>query len=85
MAIKVFDFVCPEGHRHERFVSDDMTKSLCPECGAVATKTMPAPRFTLEGVTGSFPGAAMQWEKKRAEKMAVQAQKERDHGDSGWT
>jgi hypothetical protein len=24
----------------------------------------------LEGVTGSFPGAAMQWERKRNEKMA---------------
>jgi hypothetical protein len=85
--MKVVDFLCSNGHRHERFLTSDiagMDVSLCPECGKPAERQVSAPNFKLEGTTGSFPGAHMQWEKKRAQKMAVQARKERDHGDSGW-
>ena len=32
----------------------------------------------LEGVTGDFPGAAMQWERKRAEKLAVERKQSAD-------
>lgn len=84
--MKVYDYVCPSGHRHEHFIGAGETgPQVCKSCGAPAVRVLSAPRFALEGVTGSFPGAAMQWEKKRAEKMAVQARKQRDHGDDGWT
>jgi len=32
----------------------------------------------LEGVTGDFPGAAMQWERKRAEKVAAERKQSAD-------
>lgn len=84
--MKVYDFVCPQGHRNEMFVANsDVREQLCLDCGHTAHRTMPAPRAQLEGITGDFPGAAMAWEKKRAQKQAVQEQKLRDHGDEGWT
>lgn len=46
------------------------TTLKCPRCGSVADKVITAPQIKLEGVTGSFPGAAMSWEKKRVEKLA---------------
>ena len=39
-------------------------------CGQPAIRIVSKPMVKLEGVTGDFPGAAMQWERKRNEKMA---------------
>jgi len=83
--IKVYDYLCAAGHRNEIFSEQHHVVQDCPDCGAPAHRTISAPRFQLEGVSGDFPGAAMQWEKKRAQKMAVQERKLRDHGDEGWT
>lgn len=83
--LKVFDFVCSAGHRHEMFVPGDAEEVRCPACGAAASKAVSLPRFRLEGITGSFPTAWLRWEKKRAEKQAVEERKLRDHGDDGWT
>jgi len=62
--IRVYDFVCPDGHRHERFVPSDMTVSLCPTCGAPATRAPSAPPFILDGASGHFPGKALKWERE---------------------
>jgi hypothetical protein len=41
-------------------------------CGAKALRQLSAPQFKLEGITGSFPGAAMKWDKKHAEQLKVE-------------
>ncbi len=80
----ILDFVCSNGHRHERFVQNHITCLACETCGLTAERAPSAPRINLEGCTGDFPGAHMRWEQKRAQKQAIQARKERDHGDTGW-
>jgi len=84
--IRVREYECPLRHRHEHFTKGDGPATIeCPDCHETAVRVMSAPRAHLEGITGDFPGAAMQWETKRAQKMRQQAQKLRDHGDEGWT
>lgn len=69
--MKVFDYLCPNGHRTELFASVPTETTECM-CGEQALKQLSAPQFKLEGVSGSFPGAAMKWEKKRAEHIKVE-------------
>ena len=84
--IRVREYSCNScGKVTEVFASEHHDAIPCPKCGGEARKLMSAPRFALDGTTGDFPGAAMAWERKRAEKMAVEQQKQRDHGDDGWT
>ena len=80
MAIRVFDFECAAGHRNEMFVEADVVSMQCVTCGKIAQRMIAAPRAVLEGITGDFPSAAMQWEKRRESKMR-QEQKHKDkHG-----
>lgn len=66
--MKVFDFLCQNGHRKELFVSDNTDYVLCAVCGSTAHRTVSAPNIQLEGVSGSFPGAAMKWERDHIER-----------------
>jgi hypothetical protein len=52
--IRVFDFVCHNGHRAEHFV-DAGTEEVECECGAMGKRQIAAPRAVLEGITGAFP------------------------------
>jgi putative FmdB family regulatory protein len=72
--LRVFDFYCPKGHTSELFVSVDTDETKCPQCEKTAYRIISAPNVKLEGWSGSFPGAAMKWEKKHREKM-IQEQK----------
>lgn len=81
--IRVYEYMCEEGHRAEHFLSEVVGQLACPKCGKPATRVISAPRVNLEGVTGSFPGAAMAWERKRAQKMAQEQKNKRDHGTYG--
>ncbi len=67
---RILTFKCPQCDN----VFDDLVEfthtHICPQCGGVADKIITCPQIKLEGVTGAFPGAAMSWERKRAEKMA---------------
>ncbi len=81
---RVFEFICNNNHYNERYVDDTVRTVDCETCNSEAHRIVSAPRIQLEGCSGDFPGAAMRWEQKRAQKQAVQARKERDHGDSGW-
>lgn len=81
--IRVFDFTCTNGHAEEVFTRYDSSHT-CSVCGQPAQRVLSSPRFKLDGTSGDFPGAYAAWERKRAEKMAVEKRKERDHGDSGW-
>lgn len=86
--IRVREYQCHEGHISEEFLKDSDAVPPCPVCGAQRTqedRVVTAPRFQLEGITGDFPGAHMQWERKRNEKQRIQDRKLRDHGDDSWT
>ena len=68
--LKIRDFRCYDcGIAAEHFVENDTDTVACQSCGGVATKIISPVSFTLEGVSGSFPGAHMKWEKRREEKM----------------
>lgn len=68
--IRVFDFLCPDGHAQERFISVEAETVDCNVCGKTAFRQISTPRVKLEGITGDFPGAAMKWEKKHREQLA---------------
>ena len=72
MPRRIFEFVCV-GEEHHLFekLTDTETKTLvCPHCGELSNRIVSTPRISLEGYTGSFPGAAISWERKRAEKLS---------------
>lgn len=66
---RMFDFQCDEGHIHEAFVDSEIRSNPCPECGKPAARLISTPMVKLEGTSGAFPGEAMKWERKRAEKL----------------
>lgn len=73
--MRVFDFECRNEHRAEHFVPTGQTEVKCDVCGEVARKCVSAPSFKLEGWSGSFPGAAMKWERdhiNRAKKKPLE-------------
>ncbi len=76
--LRVFDFICPNGHRSEQFVSNQTDEIQCPHCDLKAQRAVSAPNVKLEGWSGSFPGAAMKWEKKHQEKMAQERKRNSD-------
>ena len=80
MAIRVFDFECEAGHRNEMFVEKDVHSMQCPSCGRMAQRLIAAPRCQLEGLTGSFPGAAMKWEANRLSHMKKEQKHKEKHG-----
>lgn len=75
------DFKCDNGHIHEAYVDSEVRSKPCPECGLEAVRMIGTPKVMLEGTTGAFPGAAMQWERKRAEKLAVERKQAASHGE----
>ena len=67
---RYFDFQCAKGHITEKYIDDSVKVIQCPHCGNDASRLIAAPRVSLEGITGDFPGASMAWESKRQEKIA---------------
>ena len=64
------DYRCHDcGIAQEHFVENGTETVTCQSCSGVATKIISPVQFTLEGVSGSFPGAHMKWDKRRQEKM----------------
>lgn len=80
MSLRLFDFQCAQGHKHEALVQADARTVDCPLCGAPAQRLISAVRCQLEGITGSFPGAAMKWEKTRESHMAKERKNQERHG-----
>ena len=76
--LRVFDFICPNHHTTELFVSNQTFETTCPVGGEQAQRAVSAPNVKLEGWSGSFPGAAMKWEKKHMEKMAQERKRNSD-------
>lgn len=73
-----FEFVCEEGHLFDKLVDSESRTTDCRVCGKPAERIISTPMVKLEGVTGDFPGAAMQWERKRAEKIAADKKRSAD-------
>jgi len=70
----IHDFMCSgeEGHIFELLT--DLEKNpnpVCPKCGELANRVViSAPRVSLDGCSGDFPGETIRWERKRAEKLS---------------
>ena len=61
---KLFEFQCRDCKESFEEYTEYKQVSQCPMCGAEADKLISTPRIALEGISGSFPGAALAWEKK---------------------
>lgn len=61
---KLFEFLCSHCNNHFEELTEYTQHITCPSCGKQADKIISTPRVHLEGWSGSFPGAAMAWEKK---------------------
>jgi hypothetical protein len=78
---RMFDFQCDEGHTHEAYVDSEVRSNPCPECGKPAVRLISTPHVKLDGTSGAFPGEYMKWERKRAEKLAVERKRAASHGE----
>ena len=67
--IRVWDFLCPSGHRTEHFVDADLMVVQCPRCSDHAHRQLAAPRSQLDGISGHFPSAADKWVRNRESHM----------------
>lgn len=77
--LRVFDFLCPEGHVTEHFVEPGIEEVQCA-CERLAKRQLAAPRAKLEGITGAFPGAADKWKRNRESHMAKEQKNKQQHG-----
>ena len=72
------EFLCTAEYPHsfERILDIKLTPNpVCPVCGEVSNLVFRAPRVSLDGCSGDFPGAAIKWEKQRAEKLSQERKK----------
>lgn len=70
------DFRCTAcGTVTERFIDTQACTIECPECNGEATQMMSMPTVRLEGITGSFPGAAEKWARIREDNARIKARK----------
>jgi hypothetical protein len=72
MALRMFDFLCEEGHLHEHFVSYEVTEVACKDCSKPALKQLSAPTIYLEPFSGLHPSASDRWARNRAEKQKLE-------------
>lgn len=71
MSKRIFEFRCVKDHTTERFVDEVVRSIECPHCHNEASRIISTPRIKLEGITGSFPGAADAWARKHEEAQRV--------------
>ena len=69
MPKRIYEFVCGNDHITEAYIDSETRTTNCKVCDQSAIRIVSKPMVILEGVTGDFPGAAMQWERKRNEKI----------------
>lgn len=67
---RIYEFKCGHNHVTERFCSFEDKQTTCSVCGEPSSRIISAPSIALEGLTGSFPGAAMKWERKHTEHLS---------------
>jgi len=59
--LRIYDFKCSNDHTHEQFVSTAIEEADCPECGEKAKRIISGGNFTLDALSGDYPGATMKW------------------------
>lgn len=79
MSTRVFDFLCPNGHRVELFVEAGTEEAKC-DCGAVSVRQIATPRAVLDGCSGHFPTASDAWENRRKSHMRKESKNQENHG-----
>lgn len=79
MSLRVYDFLCHNGHRAEHFVDSDIVEVECA-CGAMGKRQIAAPRASLDGISGHFPSASDAWERRRESHMALERKNQENHG-----
>lgn len=67
--LRMFDFLCDNGHESEALIDDSIRTIKCPACDKDAHRLVSSPQVKLEGCTGAFPDAYSKWERVRAEKL----------------
>ena len=72
MTKRIYEFICADDHLTEAYIDSELRTTKCKVCGNPAIRIVSKPMVKLEGVTGDFPGAAMQWERKRNEKIKAE-------------
>lgn len=61
----ILDFKCTAcDHVEERYIDNKTEYTECSICNGKAARMVGTPTISLEGYSGSFPGAAAAWEKK---------------------
>ena len=75
-----YDFMCEDFHMFESFINSEDRALPCKICGEEAKRIISCPTIKLEGITGSFPGAAEKWARVRAEKLSQERKKNADSG-----
>lgn len=61
----LLDFQCTAcNHIDEKYIDNTTEYIECSLCNSKAVRKISAPTISLEGYSGSFPGAAAAWEKK---------------------
>ena len=69
---RIYEFVCVSGHNTEKLTDYETDEVRCSSCGVTANRTLSAPAVKLEGWSGSFPGAAMKFDRIHREKLAAE-------------
>ena len=68
------DFICSAcGIVTEKLVDSEYRTIECPECHGDAVLLQAMPTVRLEGITGSFPGAADRWARIREDNARIKA------------
>lgn len=68
---RIYEFACECGQRTEALVGYETTEAQCV-CGGVAHRIISAPKFNLEGWSGSFPSAYGRFEHRHTEKLKAE-------------
>ena len=53
---------------------------VCEDCGGVLERQIDKPRFKLDPISGDFPGASIEWEKRRKDQLARENKILAEHG-----
>ena len=79
MSLRLWDFLCRNGHRVEHLVETGIEEIEC-DCGAMGLRQIAAPRAKLDGCSGDFPTAADAWERRRESHMKKERRNQENHG-----
>ena len=72
MPKRIYEFICGDDHISEAYIDSELRTTNCNVCCQPAIRIVSKPMVKLEGVTGDFPGAHAQWERKRNEKIKAE-------------